>query len=150
MRGLFYWANDMGKTTRLTEMMERFCQGVASGKPQIEAYRAAYNAENQSDDTVSKSAYRLMEDERILARIAEIRAPAVAQAQYTLQQHLDRLNHLSHLAEADGKYQAAVTAETNRGRTAGFYVERVDVTSDGQQLGVVVVPEKTWGDEQPK
>lgn len=62
-------------TRRLTEKQERFCQfyldtdGNAS-----EAYRMAYDASNMQPETVWSNASRLMDNSKVEARIAEIRA----------------------------------------------------------------------------
>lgn len=66
---------DKTLTRRLTEKQERFCQfyldtdGNAS-----EAYRMAYDASNMQPETVWSNASRLMDNSKVEARIAEIRA----------------------------------------------------------------------------
>lgn len=66
---------DKTLTRRLTEKQERFCQfyldtdGNAS-----EAYRMAYDASNMQPETVWSNASRLMDNNKVEARIAEIRA----------------------------------------------------------------------------
>jgi phage terminase small subunit len=61
----------MGK---LTSKQEAFCQAIADGKNQSDAYRLAYNAANMKADTINKKAYELMNDGQITARIQELRS----------------------------------------------------------------------------
>jgi len=69
----------------------------------------------------------LMDNLKIASRLEELRAPVRERAQITLESHLSRLNHLSIQAEASENYGAAITAETNRGKASGLYVEKVEV-----------------------
>lgn len=58
--------------------------------------------------------------------IEEKLAAASLKAEITLERHLKRLNRLSHKAELAEQYTAAITAETNRGKAAGLYIERTE------------------------
>ena len=63
--------------TGVTEQMERFaCETVRLGRPSM-AYRAAYNAESMTTDTVRKRAWDLMQDGTVAGRIDHYRAIAV-------------------------------------------------------------------------
>lgn len=58
----------------LTGKQEAFCQAIAAGKSQSDAYRLAYAVRaGTSAGTIAASASRLMADPKIAARIAEIR-----------------------------------------------------------------------------
>jgi phage terminase small subunit len=59
---------------RLTPKQEAFAQAVASGMTQADAYRSAYNADKMKPETIQNSAYKLMQDGDITARIEELRA----------------------------------------------------------------------------
>jgi phage terminase small subunit len=63
----------------LTAKQEAFCQGIADGLTQADAYRRAYNAEKMADNTIHVKASELMADGKIAARVAEMRN-ALAQA----------------------------------------------------------------------
>ena len=65
------------------------------------------------------------------ARIQELRAPAVASAQLTLEKHLRDLERLRDLAESGEKYGPAIQAEIARGRASGLYVEKIEATVTG-------------------
>lgn len=57
----------------LTAKQEAFCQGIADGLGQADAYRAAYDAEGMKDNTIYPLASKLMKNSKIAARIAELR-----------------------------------------------------------------------------
>jgi phage terminase small subunit len=59
---------------RLTPKQEAFAQAVASGMTQADAYRSAYNSDKMKPETIQNSAYKLMQDGDITARIEELRA----------------------------------------------------------------------------
>lgn len=59
---------------KLTAKQEAFCQGIADGLGQADAYRAAYDAERMKDITVYPLASKLMKNSKVAARIAELQA----------------------------------------------------------------------------
>lgn len=112
--------------TKLTPHREAFAVAfVELGKPG-EAYKVAYKCENLKPATISNNAYMLLQRSDVIARIDELREPVRARAQLTLESHLQRLKDLSEAAERKGQFAAAIAAETNRGKAAGLYVEKVD------------------------
>ena len=64
----------MAAVTKLSPQQEKFALGVASGKSQAEAYRAAYpKAKAWKDSAVHVNASKLMGDTKVLLRVEEIR-----------------------------------------------------------------------------
>jgi phage terminase small subunit len=125
----------------MTPKQERFCQEIVAGKSQADAYRAAFDAKAMKDATIQQAASRLMADCKVAARVAELRKPVTNAAQVSLAEHLARLSGLSEAAEKEGKYSAAVAAEIARGKAAGLYVERTELTGkDGAPIPVTSVP----------
>jgi len=122
----------------LTPKQEKFAQSVASGKSQADAYRLAYNAGNMKEETVWSNASVLMADNKVSARVDEIRKPIVECAQFTLDQHLINLMSLRDKAAEDGKWGAAIAAEIGRGKAAGLYVNKGD-SDDDKNLTVKIV-----------
>ena len=127
----------------LTPKQEKFSQSVASGKSQADAYRLAYNAGNMKEETVWSNASVLMADNKVSARVDEIRKPIVESAQLTLEQHLKDLLRLREEAVKDSKWSAAVAAEMGRGKAAGLHVNKVDVNED-RVINISIV---RFGDE---
>lgn len=66
---------------KLSAKQEAFCQAIADGKDQATAYRTAYNAVNMKDETIYPHASRLMKNDKVKTRVAELKAE-------TAQQHL--------------------------------------------------------------
>lgn len=122
----------------LTQKQENFCLAYIETGNASEAYRTAYDAERMNEATINRSAKEAMDNPKISARIAELRAPVVAKAQITLEQHLNDLKRLRDLAEASEKFGPAIQAEVARGKASGLYVEKTELTGkDGGPVEVV-------------
>ena len=115
----------------LTPKQEAFCNAVASGAKQIDAYRLAYDHEGMSEDAKYVESCKIMSNPRIAQRIAELRAPVIAKAQITLENHIAELQRLAKVAEDAGNVQAAIKATELTGKVSGLYVEKVDQNVSG-------------------
>lgn len=121
-----------GADLKLTAKQEAFCLAYIETNNASEAYRQTYNSSKMKPESVNESASRLLADVKITARLEQLREPVRERAQITLESHLERLNHLSLMAEDVGQYSAAIKAEESRGKVAGLYVEKIDhQSSDG-------------------
>ena len=110
----------------LTPKQEKFCLVYLETGNASEAYRQAYDAKDMQDSTINRKAKDLLYNGKITARVQELRKPAVEAAQVTLTEHLNDLKRLRDKAEQEGKYSAAIAAETARGKASGLYVENVN------------------------
>lgn len=110
----------------LTAKQEAFCLAYIELGNASEAYRKAYAAGKMKADSIRVNAAKLLARTDIALRIEELRAPAVAAAQFTLEQHLNTLKDLRDAALDAAKFSAAVAAEVARGKASGFYVEKVE------------------------
>lgn len=129
----------------LSPPMEAFALAIAEGTmSQSDAYRKAYPvAKAWKPDSVHNKASALMRDARVLARVQELKKPAVQQAQLTLSAHLAALLELREAAIKQGKFSAAVAAEIARGRAAGHYIIKVeDVTDPLKKAMANMTPER--------
>lgn len=113
----------------LTPKQENFCLAYLETGNASEAYRRAYNTENMKPESVNRLAKAQLDNVKIASRLEELRAPVRDRAMLTLESHLARLDELSRKAEEFEQFSAAITAETNRGKAAGLYTEKVDHTS---------------------
>ena len=121
----------------LTAKQENFCLAYLETGNASEAYRRAYDAENMADTTITRKAKDLMDRGNIAARIAELRQPVIEKAKLSLEQHLEDLRRLRDKAESEGKYGPAIQAEVARGKAAGLYIERTELTGkDGSPIKV--------------
>ncbi len=125
---------EMTKPTTLTPKQENFCLAYLETGNASEAYRRAYDAGGMSDTSINRKAKELVDNGKIAARIEEMRAPIREKAMLTLESHLARLEELSRKAEEAEQFGPAITAETNRGKAAGLYTDKVDVTSNGDSI----------------
>lgn len=59
---------------KLTAKQEAFCQYIADGMSQADAYRNAYDAADSKDETIYPNASRLASDSKVAARIEELKS----------------------------------------------------------------------------
>ena len=119
---------------KLTSKQEMFCLAYIETNNASEAYRRSYNADKMKPETINRKAAELMNNGKITARLEQLREPVRERAQITLESHLERLNHLSLMAEQAEQYSAAIKAEESRGKVAGLYVEKIDHTSSDKSF----------------
>lgn len=113
----------------LTPKQERFAQLVAEGKTQADAYRGAFDTKpTTKPETIQNSAYKLMTDPDISARVEELRKPIIESVGITLESHLKDLMTLRNLAVKNNQINAAISAEIARGKAAGVSTDRVETT----------------------
>lgn len=126
----------------LTKKQEDFALVYVETGNASEAYRRAYNVrQGTKEATINRTAKELIDNPKIAARIAELRAPAIEKAGLTLDKHLDDLLRLRNMAVKDAKWSAAIQAEIARGKAAGLYVERTELTGqNGGPIPVASVP----------
>ena len=131
----------MRQEKNLTAKQEAFCQSIAGGSTQSDAYRKAYNVgKSTKNETIHKRASNLMRRGALIARVAELRAPSLAIVKITLDNHLKTLESLRDEAVASRQFGAAINAEQARGKASGLYTERHEVSGkDGGALKINVV-----------
>lgn len=115
----------------LTPKQEAFALAYIETGNASEAYRRSYKAGKMTDKSVNEAASTLLKNPKVASRVAELRAPVVEKAGLTLEKHLDDLLQLRNMAVKDAKWTAAIQAEIARGKAAGLYVERTEVTGQG-------------------
>lgn len=93
---------------KLTAKQEAFAQGIADGLGQADAYRMAYDAEGMKDSTVYSNASRLMNDSKIIARVAELKAQVADKQLWTREMSVKGLM---------SAYRIALEAKSSTGMT---------------------------------
>ena len=126
------------KEKKLTPKQEKFAQAVASGTSLKEAaVLAGYSHKNAS----RAGAFLANNEPLVQNRIQELQNRGAARATLTLSNHLENLEKLRDQAVSNNAFGAAVTAEINRGKAAGLYVDRkeltVNKTSDMTKLQII-------------
>ena len=115
----------------LTPKQEGFCLTYIETGNASEAYRRHYKVDAMKPESINRLAKQMIDNVKIASRIAELRQPAVENAQITLETHLNDLKRLRDAAEADLKFGPAVQAEVARGKAAGLYVEKQEIKHTG-------------------
>lgn len=113
----------------LTFKQDAFCFAYIETGNASAAYRQVYNAGNMKEATIWRKANELVKNGKVVARLKELRQPAIEQAQLTLEVHLKSLLLLRDKAEADGKYGPAINAEISRGKAAGLYSSKIELSN---------------------
>jgi phage terminase small subunit len=124
----------------LTQKQEAFCLAYIETGNASEAYRRAYNAGKMKPATVNRKAKRLMDMGKIGARIEGLFVPLREAAQVTIESHLRDLMKLRDEAQAQRQFSAAINAEIARGKAAGLYVTKQEVTAKGELTAEIPVP----------
>lgn len=117
----------------LTAKQEEFCQAIADGMTQADAYRTAYNAVNTKPSTVQENASRLMADSKISARVAELRGALAKKALWTREKSVAGLVKAFRVAEDAGNAAAMTGSIKELNAMHGFNApSKVDLlSSDG-------------------
>lgn len=77
--------------SKVTAKQERFCEQIVIGQKLSDAYRTAFQTQQASKKSINERASRLRKCSKIVARIAELHAPAVRAAQVEMARRLKEL-----------------------------------------------------------
>lgn len=78
----------------LTAKQEQFVKNIIDGMNQADAYRSAYDTSRMTDKTVHEKASRLMADDKVRARVQELRDQMMTPSIMTAQERLEWLTEL--------------------------------------------------------
>tara|TARA_R100001530_G_scaffold5543_3_gene6853 strand:- start:4583 stop:5080 length:498 start_codon:yes stop_codon:yes gene_type:complete len=114
------------KQEKLSARQERFAQNVALGMNKAKAAReAGYAPKNaaRAGCLLTKN-----KDSKVQKRINELQKKGADRVLLTLSRHLLNLMEIRDRAFEKGSFSAAVAAEIARGKAAGLYVNRSELT----------------------
>lgn len=97
----------------MTPKQERFCQEIASGKSQAEAYRAAFDAENMKPATIHKRASELMDNGEVTGRVDELRAELAKKAMWTREMSVKALIRVFAAGDTPAAVKVSAVKELN-------------------------------------
>lgn len=127
----------------MTVKQEAFVLAYIQCGNATQAYReAGYQAAN--DKTAWEKASRLLNTDKVRARLEELRAPIAAAAGLTLERHLNDLLLMREEARRDGRWSAAISAEVARGKAAGLYTERAEISGSVSVPTVIELTEPDY------
>lgn len=137
----------------LTPIKEAFCleyvtagctaMGLALQRAYAHIDPEAHKSKEPTPGWFRTQAYKMMRDPAVQSRIHEMRVQACSDARYTLMEHLQRLSHISVLAEAAGELKTSLAAEIARGKAAGYQRD------DNAPLHAVRSTENPYDAQQP-
>lgn len=108
----------------LTAKQEKFVQGIIEGMSQADAYRSAYDTRRMTDKTVHEKASRLMSDDKVRARLSELRNELAKPSIMTAQ---ERLEWLTEIIKSDEETTSdKLRASDQMNRMQGEYLTRVE------------------------
>ena len=109
----------------LTAKQEKFAQSVAlEDMTYSDAYRSAYNTSKMTDKTVNEKASLLKDEDKIKARIAELRREATTPKVMTAQRRKEWLTEVVNNEEIDIRVRLQASDQLNR--MEGAYVQKVE------------------------
>ena len=117
----------------LTAKQEAFCQGIADGLGQAEAYRAAYDAGDMKENSVYVNASKLMKNAKIAQRIAELRSEVQEKQLWSREMSVKAL--VQAYREGSGSVKVAAVKELN---AMHGYNEPAKVNINGNLVAKVV------------
>lgn len=111
----------------LTPKQEAFCLAYIETGNASEAYRQAYDAEKAKAETIHRSAKELLDNPKITARVAELKAVGAERAIVSVLSITQELEQARALAIAINTPAAAVSASMGKAKLHGLLTEKVDI-----------------------
>lgn len=113
----------------LSPKQEAFCQRYLETGNASEAYRKAGYSSNMSDKTVNEASSRLLKNNKVLARVAELQAATVKRHELTIDDIINELEQARVAAQQGDKPQAAamVAASMGKAKVLGFLIDKAEV-----------------------
>lgn len=108
----------------LTAKQEQFVQNIIQGMSQADAYRSAYNASKMTDKTVHEKASLLAGQDKVRARIKELREQLASEAIMSAQKRLEWLTGV--IKSNDESTGDKLKAVDIMNKMQGEYVQKVE------------------------
>jgi phage terminase small subunit len=97
----------------LTAKQEKFCQSIADGMNQSDAYRAAYSAGNMKDSSINVKASELMADGKLKVRVKELQSALADKALWTREDSVLGLRSIAMAGKSKANEITAAIKELN-------------------------------------
>ena len=119
---------------KLTPKQDDFCHKFLELKSASAAYRAAYDAEKSRPETVHRNAAALLNNNKIVTRLDELRAKADQYTEITLEEVSTALRTALDMALDSGQSSAATQAAMGLGKLGGLVTDRqrIETVDEGQ------------------
>ena len=106
----------------LTAKQEQFVKNIIDGMSQADAYRNAYDTSRMTDKTVHEKASRLMADDKVRARLQELRDKIANDKVMSATRRAERLTEFAN----DEDPNVAMKAIDLLNKMTGEYVQKVE------------------------
>jgi phage terminase small subunit len=117
--------NNKGSESMLTPKQEKFAQSIAlEDMNKSDAYRSAYNTNGMSDKTINEKASLLASQDKVRARIKELREQVVSPKIISAQKRKEWLTEVINNPNMD--INAKLKASDQLNRMEGEYLTRVE------------------------
>lgn len=124
----------------LTAKQEAFCQAIADGMTQADAYRTAYNAVNMKPESVQVKACELTKDGKISVRVAELKSALEKKQLWTREKSVKALINAYKVAEDGGQSTAMTAAVKELNVMHGYNAPlALDLTTLGESMQPKIV-----------
>ena len=107
----------------LTANQEAFVKNIIEGMNQADAYRSAYPKQNMSDKTIWEAASRLMKNDKVVARLSELRNEL---AKDTIMSAQERLEWLTEVINGEEDINAKLKAVDIMNKMQGEYTQKIE------------------------
>lgn len=108
----------------LTAKQEKFCQCIIEGMSQADAYRNAYDTKRMTDKTIYEKASRLMSDDKVRARVQELRDQVADESVMTARERLEWLTKIIKSNEETTADKLKASDQMNK--MQGEYLTRIE------------------------
>jgi hypothetical protein len=106
---------------KLTPQMEKFCQGIADGLSQADAYRQAYpKSKDWKPETLHPQASKMMADPKIVTRVQELKEQLSSKALWTRADSVRALETAMRIAQDKDNAAGLVAAVKELNAMHGF------------------------------
>jgi len=124
----------------LTPKQNKFVEVYLETGNASEAYRQAYNVKSMNDNTINRNAHSLLYNNKIAARLDQIKSENAERTQVTLEYLTNRLIKAADMAEEQGKAGELGQNVQRVATLTGFWKEN-------QQLTVENNSPESWAQE---
>ncbi len=117
----------------LTAKQETFCLAYIETGNASEAYRRSYSCKNSKPKSINRCAKDVIDNVKVTARLAELRAPIIKKAQITVEDLLRELEEARTVAMTCETPQssAAIAATMGKAKLLGLDKQIVELTGKG-------------------
>jgi len=122
---------------RLTIKQENFCLAYVETGNASEAYRRAYDTEDMLPATVNRHAHGMLENDKVAARINELRSTVMERHKITVDDLLKELDEAREMGRTTGKAAPMVAATMGKAKLLGL--DKVLEEADTRPVGKIEI-----------